>query len=194
MDKKSIITILIIILVLMMNVSAEETSFNDRESFVKINLTMSLEKYMLLNPVIYEDEGLIEIGFAPEDLSKISNSLFLRKNSNINETNTTVNTFITLETIIGANTYMLQKLYTELITWKTKVNELDNRIEVLEKMLEVGVLPTTVYDCINDFDVLIDTRECPGGLSSLNEYNLQTRCYKEISGWYVCDDGWVERR
>lgn len=62
------------------------------------------------------------------------------------------------------------------------------RVELLEALLNVTTEPpiTPLYKCSTRGD-----EECPGGLSAVNKYGLQTRCYNPFKiGWKRCDTGW----
>ena len=96
----------------------------------------------------------------------------------------------TSKAVIYENEELLSRV--EELEKELSLKKLEDRIKVLEEMLDVKELSPTEFNCFDEKHILSDTRECPGGLSSINDDGLQTRCYNEISGWYVCSYGWMK--
>ena len=95
----------------------------------------------------------------------------------------------------------IQELYNLGIVQKQRIDDLEteniqlrSRVELIESMLNITTesivyLPEELglYEC----PATLERRECPGGLSKVNQYGNQTRCYNTLHlRWKTCNSGW----
>ncbi|KKK70410.1 hypothetical protein LCGC14_2924290, partial [marine sediment metagenome] len=77
-----------------------------------------------------------------------------------------------------------------------RIDTLETRIESLEAKLEnrtESEPQVQMYECLSRPEV--GEKECAGGFSKINEFNVSIRCYYsdfKITGWTNCQEGWVE--